>query len=237
MAAPMDPNFGQFVAGEGLPDGPVSPQLAADPATPSESEVLRTQLAERDATIRDLASRPAQAPSQAAPVAAELPLGAMPDPTAEPAQFQAWQLETQRRSEARTMGAIAQTRDAAMQEVRARDITSEFVQKHPEYVSLLGDVRQELANAVGELGYAALPDDATELHRRAEVRMRARAQQYGETATIRDGVATTADPNRVAGLAAGTKSAAPTKQADDSESKPVSMIEALRKQHRANGFH
>lgn len=241
MAAPANPTFGQFVAGEDPPIAPASAQPAGDPQ-PSDAETLRSQVADRDETIRQLAARPAAAaPAAPPPVQVIEPLGTQPDPTTHPAEFSQWLSEDRRRSEARTATAINQTRDAAMQEVRARDITNEFMGKHPEYASMVSDVRQELANAVTELGYAALPDDATQLHTAAEKKLRERAARYTEVGTIRDGVDPAADPaaattaNRTGGVAGATTAAAVGREAEP-EKKVIGMIDALKEAQSKNGF-
>lgn len=244
MAAPTGPmneEFGRFVAGTPEPESPAA--AAAPVATPDESDQLRTQLAERDATIANLARpTPALAPA-AAPI--DIPdMPAMPDATTHPVENEAWHRESTTRSERRQDQKVQAIAQSAIGEARALSITQEFVQRHPRFVNMQGQVRTALSGAMSDLGMNVLPDDASSLIESAVKHLDTTAGQFKESQVIADaGHVVVADPDaksadRSGGMPGGTTAAAPAgkQKTDDDEGEVVSMIDAIKAQQKISGF-
>jgi len=230
----MDPTFGQFVTGE-TPQAPPA-DVSQESSSLRELAAARARMEAQDQTIRDLARRPVQ--QAQAPVQSVLPpLGPMPDPTTHPSEFAQWTASKDQRNAMDIQRQIRETRDEAYQAVRARDITNGFIAAHPEYRGVLPEVQNELGNVVTKMGLRELPDDPTEIHKQAAVAMREREQRWKDAEKAREGSphAQRADANRVEGTAGGTTAPAPGKKAA-AEPKPISMIDAIKKQQMESGF-
>ena len=236
MAAPMDPAFGQFVAPGQTADAPAGNPPPA-PETNPELEAAQARIEDQQATIRDLATRPVQAPTAPQQPFVQTPLGPRPDPTTHPTEFNAWEDEKDRRTEQRTTAQIQATRDQAIQEVRGRDIVNEFLALHPSYAGLAQDVRAEMAGVVGRMGINQFPDDASEIHKLTEAAMKDKKARYTDTATIsgEEAVKTPAPANRVEGTAGATSApaAGPDKEPEE---KTVGLIDALKASQEKSGF-
>lgn len=244
MAAPIGPmneQFGRFVTGE--PDPASSaPAAAAAAAQPSEAERLQTQLDDRDATIANLANRPAPVAAAPAPTAVVIPeMGAMPDATTHPAENEAWHRENTVRSERRQDQKVQGIAQAAIGEARALSIVQEAVSRHPRYVNMQGHVRTALSDAMSDLGLRTLPDDATSLIEKAMTNLTTTAGQFSEAQVIADaGHVVVPDPekdaDRSGGMPGGTTSTGGPGGKKEDEEKVVSMIDAIKMQQKESGF-
>lgn len=229
MTAPMDPSFGQFVIGQ--PPEPSAPAAASavDPAL----DTANARIAEQDALIRDLATRPAPAPQVAAAPTAQAPLGPQPDPTTQPDEFKAWMAEKDVRFEQRNVQQMNQIRDDAVTQIqnrdRARDIVDGFKAQHPQYKNLDQDVRTELQRQMEAMGLQELPADASELHRRTEQAMKDRTAAYGELTKPAAAV------SRVEGTG-GPSTSAVVAPPPEGEPKRMTMVEQIRDMQSKNGF-
>lgn len=229
----MSPTFGQYDAGSPAP-AETDPAAAAQP---SEVDVLRQQNAEKDATIANLAGRTPQpaAPVVAAPVViADMP--EMPDAVADPPGFAAWHREDRKRQEVRTDQQISAAESRALQLIaqdrqttRAQAITSQFLSQHTKFAAVPAEVQTVLSEAVTELGLTELPTptDATALMTLAETKMNAKFTQMGVNA---------APANRTAGVGGATMAAPTAADPEPEGEKLITMVEALKRNHRENGF-
>lgn len=239
--SPMNEQFGRFVeTGSVEPPPAANATPAVDPVVPSEADRLRAEVAARDATIANLA-RPA--PVAAAPAAAvAIPdMPAMPDATTHPAENEQWHRENTVRSERRMEQHVGNVAKSAIGEARALSIVQEAIARHPRYVNMQGQVRTALSGAMGDLGMASLPDDATDLISRAVKNLEATAGQFSEAQLIADAghvvvpEAEKAPADRSGGMPAGSTSSAGTKKGED-EKAPKTMIEQIKESQAASEF-
>lgn len=243
MAAPTGPmneDFGRFVT-TGSTDPAPNPDPA--PAQPDEAARLRSQVAERDATIANLAERPAAAPVAVAALApiAIPEMGPMPDATTHPVENEAWHRENTVRSERRQDQKVQGIATAAIGEARALSITQELIARHPRYVNMQGYVRTALSGAMADLSLPSLPDDAAALITKAVGNLEAIHAEFDESKAIADaGHVVIPEQNkepadRSGGVAGGTTATSGRGKKDDEE-KVVSMIDAIKDQQSKSGF-
>ncbi len=242
MAAPMDPGFGMVV-----PESMREPATAAPAAAAADDTAERLRLAEQrhqqDAeTIRTLAQRPAAAAAPVVPPVPTPPLGPQPDPTTDPAGFERWLNSKHSRMENRAAQNTEATRDAAMVQVRAREITQEFIAKHPEYATRVQHVGQELAAVVTEMGLESFPADASAIHARTAERMKENVDGYVAIKAAQESTVTdpkppqqAAEPSRAEGTSGGSVSA-PAIGTPEGDDKVVSLVDALRNDQSKSGF-
>jgi len=223
---------------------------APDPDKPAELSIetkLAVAEAERDQAERLLAERGTSTPTPP-PEPAELgppDPGKMPDPSVDPAGFEAWTEAKSVRDRWVNQQDTNSANRLAARSTRSKAIVDSYLLTRPKYQPIREIVVQCYRDACGELGIRELPENTSALD--ALVDKKIRAMAAAAAATVDD--LPTGDPDnpkpkvtppgRTGGLSAGSSGArtdSKAKKGEDDEPTPIPFNDVMKNRQAESPF-